>query len=100
MARHRRRPVSRRHARKTGDDAAARPHDRRLGTAMRRVVVTPTFVTGLGVVVAAVLAYPMQTVFSYADPGGSSCKMISCGISSGPGGEPAAVPNGDHLAAG
>lgn len=31
---------------------------------MRRVVMTPTFAAGLGVVVAAVLAYPMQTVFT------------------------------------
>jgi len=36
---------------------------------MRRVVVTPTFAAGLGVVVAAVLAYPVQTVFSYVAPG-------------------------------
>ena len=42
---------------------------------MRRVVVTPTFAAGLGVVVAAVLAYPMQTVFSYAAPNGATCKV-------------------------
>jgi hypothetical protein len=46
---------------------------------MRRVVVTPTFAAGLGVVVAAVLAYPMRTVFSYAAPGGSPCEATSCG---------------------
>ena len=67
MARHRRRPVPRHQARRSGgNSAAAQPPDRRLGTAMRRVVVTPTFAAGLGVVVAAVLAYPMHTVFSYA----------------------------------
>ena len=36
---------------------------------MRRVAVTPTFAAGLGVVVAAMLAYPVQTVFSYVAPG-------------------------------
>jgi Cellulose binding domain len=46
---------------------------------MRRVVVTPTFAAGLGVVVAAVLAYPMQTVFSYVAPGASGSGGIQCG---------------------
>ena len=57
---------------------------------MRRVVVTPTFAAGLGVVVAAVLAYPMQTVFSYVAPGASGpggllCTEGGCGHQSGPG---------------
>jgi len=57
---------------------------------MRRVVVTPTFAAGLGVVVAAVLAYPMQTVFSYVAPGASGrggvlCTEGGCGHPSGPG---------------
>ena len=57
---------------------------------MRRVVVTPTFAAGLGVVVAAVLAYPMQTVFRYVAPGASGrggllCTEGGCGHQSGPG---------------
>jgi hypothetical protein len=55
---------------------------------MRRVVVTPTFAAGLGVVVAAVLVYPMQTVFSYVAPGASGrggllCTEGGCGHQSG-----------------
>jgi len=45
---------------------------------MRRVVVTPTFAAGLGVVVAAMLAYPMQTVFSYVAPGASGRGGLVC----------------------
>jgi len=57
---------------------------------MRRVVVTPTFAAGLGVVVAAVLAYPMQTVFSYVAPGASGrggllCTEGGCGQQPAPG---------------
>ena len=57
---------------------------------MRRVVVTPTFAAGLGVVVAAVLAYPMQTVFSYVVPGASGrggllCTEGGCGQQPAPG---------------
>jgi hypothetical protein len=59
---------------------------------MRRVVLTPTFAAGLGVVVAAVLAYPMRTVFLYASPNGSSCKVISCEANSPAGGLPASGP--------
>ncbi len=52
---------------------------------MRRVVVTPTFAAGLGVVVAAVLAYPMQTVFNYAGPAEAPCQPAPapCGLSTG-----------------
>jgi hypothetical protein len=63
---------------------------------MRRAVVTPTFAAGLGVVVAAFLAYPVQTVFDYAAPGGSPCKVVSCGPGPQTGGEPASVP-GDRI---
>jgi len=57
---------------------------------MRRVVVTPTFAAGLGVVVAAVLAYPMQTVFRYVAPGASGrggllCTEGGCGQQPAPG---------------
>jgi Cellulose binding domain len=58
--------------------------------AMRRVVVTPTFAAGLGVVVAAALASSMQTVFSYAAPNGPPCNSPSCGVPAQAGGEPAA----------
>ena len=60
---------------------------------MRRVVVTPTFAAGLGVVVAAVLAFPMQTVFSYVAPGaigqgGLRCGQDGCSHQSLPTGKP------------
>ena len=60
---------------------------------MRRVVVTPTFAAGLGVVVAAVLAFPMQTVFSYVAPGaigqgGLRCGQDGCSRQSLPTGKP------------
>lgn len=48
---------------------------------MRRVVVTPTFAAGLGVVIAAVLAYPMaRTVFRYSAPDGQPCQLKRCGV--------------------
>ena len=60
---------------------------------MRRVVVTPTFAAALGVVVAAVLAYPVQTVFSYVAPGASGRGGMLCGQEgcshAGIGGKPA-----------
>jgi hypothetical protein len=53
-----------------------------LGTAVRRVVVTPTFAAGLGVVIAAGMAYPMtKTVISYGrtpPAGGGSCLTAGC----------------------
>jgi Cellulose binding domain len=53
-----------------------------LGTAVRRVVVTPTFAAGLGVVIAAGMAYPMtKTVISYGGTpptGGGSCLAAGC----------------------
>jgi len=66
---------------------------------MRRVVVTPTFAAGLGVVVAAMLAYPMQTVFSYVAPGASGpgglvCAQDGCTHHSG-GGKPYPFGVGD-----
>src|SRR5499427_8745635 len=91
MARLRKRPVSRHQAPgPNGGPAAYEAPYGRLGSAMRRVVVTPTFAAGLGVVVAAVLAYPMQTVFSYVAPGASGpggllCTDGGCGHQSGPG---------------
>lgn len=60
---------------------------------MRRVVVTPTFAAGLGVVVAAFLAYPMRTVFSYAAPGGAQCQAQACHYPPQTGGSPASGPS-------
>jgi len=61
-----------------------------LGTAVRRVVVTPTFAAGLGVVIAAGMAYPMtKTVISYGGTppaGGNRCLVDGC------------VPSGEGLA--
>jgi hypothetical protein len=59
---------------------------------MRRVVVTPTFAAGLGIVVAAVLALQMHTVFNYASPNGATCQVAGCGINSQVGGHTAAGP--------
>ena len=89
MARHRKRPDSRQEAHgRDGVPVPPEATDRRLGSAMRRVVVTPTFAAGLGVVVAAVLAYPVQTVFSYVAPGalgrgGVPCSQAGCGQEAG-----------------
>jgi hypothetical protein len=51
-------------------------------TAVRRVVVTPTFAAGLGVVIAAAMAYPMtKTVISYGGTppaGGARCLRDGC----------------------
>jgi hypothetical protein len=49
---------------------------------MRRVMVTPTFAAGLGVVIAAVMVYPMsRMVFSY----GARCQAPGCGSGAGGG---------------
>jgi hypothetical protein len=49
---------------------------------LRRVAVTPTFAAGLGVVIAAVIAYPLsRTVISYGpEPpvAGHSCLVTAC----------------------
>jgi hypothetical protein len=49
---------------------------------VRRVVVTPTFAAGLGVVIAAAMAYPMtKTVISYGGTppaGGTPCRLDGC----------------------
>jgi hypothetical protein len=105
MARHRKRPDSRQEApgRDRGPAAPGAP-DRRLGSAMRRVVVTPTFAAGLGVVVAAALAYPMQTVFSYVAPGatgqgGVLCGQGGCGHEAGAKARPAPFGSGHEAGA-
>jgi len=69
-----------------------------LGTAVRRVVVTPTFAAGLGVVIAAGMAYPMtKTVISYGGTppvGGNPCQTLGC---VGDGGELATASPGQPL---
>src|SRR5215831_20210280 len=80
MARHRKTPAARHQAPGHDDGpASSGAPERRFSAAMRRVVVTPTFAAGLGVVVAAVLAYPMQTVFSYVVPGALGQGGLRCG---------------------
>jgi hypothetical protein len=69
-----------------------------LATAVRRVVVTPTFAAGLGVVIAAGMAYPMtKTVVSYGGTppaGGGSCLTPGC---VGDGGQLATARPGQRL---
>lgn len=64
---------------------ASQARAKRVRAAMRRVVVTPTFAASLGVVLAAVLAYPMtRTVISYGrEPasGGHPCAPQGCAAS-------------------
>ena len=71
-------------------------------TAMRRVVVTPTFAAGLGVVIAAVLAYPMtRTVISYGGRppvGVAPCVGSGCGTGTQDGGGTPAARPGKRLA--
>src|SRR5260370_36783146 len=79
MARHRKRPESRHQAQgRDGATAAPGAPDRRLSLAMRRVVVTPTFAAGLGVVVAAMLVYPMQAGFSSLPPYPGRPRSLPC----------------------
>jgi len=72
-------------------------------TAVRRVVVTPTFAAGLGVVIAAAMSYPMtRTVISYGGtpPAGENpCLVTGCGTGSPDGkGSLATASPGSHLA--
>ena len=79
MARHSRTPAPRHRAQgRNQRPASSEASERRFGAALRRVVVTPTFAAGLGVVVAAMLAYPMQTVFSYVVPGAAGQGGLAC----------------------
>jgi hypothetical protein len=69
MAQHRKRPAHRPARMLPQRSRAPGPSSRRLGAAVRRVMVTPTFAAGLGVVVAAVLAFHVSgTVFRYSTP--------------------------------
>jgi hypothetical protein len=81
---------------------ASQTRPRAFSTAMRRVVVTPTFAAGLGVVIAAVLAYPMtRTVISYGGrpPAGvAPCVGSGCGTGTQDGGGTPAARPGKRLA--
>src|SRR5215831_8303931 len=103
MARHRKTPAHRHQApghRRQPVGTQTRP--RAFSTAMRRVVVTPTFAAGLGVVIAAVLAYPMtRTVISYGarPPAGTApCVGSDCGTGTQDGGGTPAARPGRRLA--
>jgi hypothetical protein len=61
---------------------------------MRRVMVTPTFAAGLGVVIAAVMVYPMsRMVFSY----GARCQAPGCGSGAGALATPAPAQPGKQM---
>jgi hypothetical protein len=81
---------------------ATQARARVFSTAMRRVVVTPTFAAGLGIVIAAVLAYPMtRTVISYGGrpPAGiAPCLGSGCGTGTQDGGGTPAAKPGRRLA--
>src|SRR5947207_6698307 len=103
MSRHRKRPAPRHRApsrrRRSG---ATRARAGSFGPAVRRVLVTPTFAAGLGIVIAAVLAYPMtRTVISYGGTppaGGQPCQVKGC-VNGTPGdGGPATASPGPQLA--
>src|SRR5499427_8472742 len=93
MSRHRKRPAPRHQAPRhqaPKHQASGRPERpmataasaTAFSTAVRRVVVTPTFAAGLGVVIAAAMSYPMtRTVISYGGTppaGGSPCRLDGC----------------------
>ena len=65
-----------------------RPGRRRFGSAMRRLMVTPTFAAGLGVVVAASLAANMtKTVLHFSSPlPGRQCSVGNCHVQPNHGG--------------
>jgi hypothetical protein len=84
-----------RHRARTG------PRGRRSGTLIRRLVITPTFAAGLGVVVAAVLASQAGgPVFNYSSPRwqGSPCGTAGCSPSTPNPGTPATARPGLRLA--
>ncbi len=77
-----------------------RPSRRRLGGAVRRLMVTPTFAAGLGVVVAASLAVNMtKTVLHFSSPvPGGQCAAGSCHPQPAQGGTLASARPGVHIA--
>src|SRR5713226_5260695 len=80
----------------------ARPRARHIGPAVRRLMITPTFAAGLGVVVAAGLTFDMpRAVLHFGVPDGTPCAVTGCGATPVPGrgGVLASAKPGVHLAA-
>ncbi len=77
-----------------------RPGRGRFGTAMRRLMVTPTFAAGLGVVVAASLAANMtKTVLHFSSPlPGGQCQIGACHLQPSHGGTLASARPGVPIA--
>jgi hypothetical protein len=85
-----------------GQPQAKQPRDGHVGSAFRRLMVTPTFAAGLGVVVAAGLAVSMtsRTVLQFSGPEGKPCDVRGCttGVNRSPGaGTPASASPGKRL---
>ena len=85
-----------------GQLQAKQPRDGHVGPAFRRLMVTPTFAAGLGVVVAAGLAVSMtsRTVLHFSGPEGKPCVVRGCatGVNRSPGaGTPASASPGKRL---
>ena len=72
---------------------------RRISPALRRLVVTPTFAAGLGVVVAAFLAANMsRTVLHFSAPiPGNQCSAAGCHAQEPHGGTLASARPGVHI---
>jgi hypothetical protein len=85
-----------------GQPQATQPGNGHVGPALRRLMVTPTFAAGLGVVVAAGLAVSMtsRTVLHFSGPEGKPCAVRGCasGLDRSPGaGTPASASPGKRL---
>jgi cellulose binding protein with CBM2 domain len=102
MAQHRKRPARGRQWRIRGPGSpASGPRETRVASAVRRVVVTPTFAAGLGVVVAALLAFQVGIPsFRVSVPRwtGQRCTNPACEHQPGRAG-PATVQGGQALPA-
>jgi hypothetical protein len=77
----------------------ARPGRKRIRPALRRLVITPTFAAGLGVVVAAFLAANMsRTVLHFSAPiPGNQCTSGDCHVPKPHGGTLASARPGVHI---
>jgi hypothetical protein len=102
MSRHRKRPAPRHQAQAYDGQPAAERSGRRFGAALRRVIVSPTFAAGLGIVIAAMLVLPMTgTIFHYTLPPGRESTACPEDICPSPGGGGhAAIKGGKRIAAG
>lgn len=100
MSRHRKRPAFRLQAQAHGSQPAAEWSGRRFGAALRRVIVSPTFAAGLGIVAAAMLVLPRTgSIFHYTLPRGgesATCPRVVCPTPAGGGGH-AAIKGGKQI---